>query len=190
MGRHPAERAGVAGAVGRGLRLAIDSGGSAAIRLVEPNVAHMRLAIRLARENAESGRGGPFGAVVTRGDSLIAAGVNEVTLTNDPSAHAEIVAIRRACAHLGSFQLDGCVVYCSCEPCPMCLGAFYWARPSAVFFAGTRRDAAEVGFDDAFIWDELALDAARRRLTMVQMLAREGSQPFRSWQANPGRIDY
>lgn len=158
--------------------------------MIEPDRTHMRLAIRLARENAESGRGGPFGAVVTRGGSVIATGANEVTVTNDPSAHAEIVAIRRACALLGSFQLDDCVVYCSCEPCPMCLGALYWARPSAVFFAGSRRDAAEVGFDDAFIWDELALDAPQRSLTMAQMLAREGSDPFRSWEANAGSIDY
>jgi guanine deaminase len=115
----------------------------------------MRRAIELAVENVRSGRGGPFGAVVVKGDQMIATGVNLVTARNDPSAHAEIVAIRTACQALGDYQLRECEVYTSCEPCPMCLGALYWARPKAYFFASTRQQAAEFGFDDDFIYNQI-----------------------------------
>lgn len=152
--------------------------------------SHLREAIRLATENVIRGRGGPFGAVIVRGDRVIARGVNEVTSSNDPTAHAEILAIRRACAQLGTFRLDGCVVYCSCEPCPMCMGALYWARPDAVLYAGSKADAAAVGFDDALIWGELAVPAERRSLTMVRLLADEADAPFEAWRRSTSRIDY
>lgn len=155
-----------------------------------PSAAHMREAIRLATENVLRDRGGPFGAVVVRGDRVIATGVNQVTISNDPTAHAEIVAIRNACAALATFQLAGCVVYSSCEPCPMCMGALYWARPAALFFAGSRADAAAVGFDDALVWRELTLLAEARSLTMARFLADEALAPFDAWQNSTTRIDY
>ncbi len=150
----------------------------------------MRLAIRLALVNAQSGLGGPFGAVITKDGSLLSTGVNQVTRSSDPTAHAEMVAIRGACALLGTFQLEGCVVYCSCEPCPMCMGALYWARPAAVFFAGSRVEAASFGFDDAYIWEELAVPALQRRLPMASFLSEEASGPFQAWQHRLDRIDY
>lgn len=116
------------------------------------------LAFEVAVAGVEAGAGGPFGAVVVRGDDVLASAHNQVVSTNDPTAHAEIGAIRAACAVLNSFQLDGCDLYASCEPCPMCLGAIYWARPRAVYFSSTRDDAAAAGFDDAFVYDELGLD--------------------------------
>src|SRR3954447_16239107 len=116
----------------------------------------MALALELAVRNAESGQGGPFGAVVARRDDVLATGANGVVEGSDPTAHAEIVAIRAACARLGSFQLEGCELYASCEPCPMCLGAIYWARPRAVFYAATRHDAAAAGFDDAYVYEQIA----------------------------------
>ncbi|HEY2866329.1 MAG TPA: nucleoside deaminase, partial [Pyrinomonadaceae bacterium] len=115
----------------------------------------MRRAIELARQGAENNRGGPFGCVVVKDDEIVGEGCNEVTSANDPTAHAEIMAIRSACRKLSSFQLTGCTVYTSCEPCPMCLGAIYWARPAAIYFAGTREDAAAAGFDDEIFYDEI-----------------------------------
>ena len=111
----------------------------------------MREAIRLSMENVQSGNGGPFGTVIVKNGKIIATGVNEVTKSNDPTAHAEMIAIRNACEKLNSFQLDGCDIYCSCEPCPMCLGAIYWARPKSIYFANSKKDAAEINFDDNFI---------------------------------------
>jgi len=150
----------------------------------------MRRAIALALENVSSGRGGPFGAVVVREGAIIAEGTNLVTFSNDPSAHAEMVAVRAACRALGSFQLAGCEIYSSCEPCPMCLGVIYWARPDKVFFGVTAEDAAAVGFDDSFIYRELQLPRSGRSIPMVQMMREDALAAFRAWQAKPDKVPY
>jgi tRNA(Arg) A34 adenosine deaminase TadA len=142
----------------------------------------MREAIRLSIENVKSGNGGPFGAVIVKNGKIIATAVNEVTSTNDPTAHAEIVAIRKACKTLDSFQLDGCEIYCSCEPCPMCLGAIYWARPNAVYFGNSKEDAAEINFDDNFIYKELDISLNERKLPTIQLLRNEAQSAFIQWQ--------
>lgn len=150
----------------------------------------MQEAIRLAEENNTTGNGGPFGAVIVKDGKIIARGHNEVTSSNDPTAHAEVVAIRNACATLGTFQLEGCEIYSSCEPCPMCLGAIYWARPSKIFFAATRADAAAAGFDDSLIYKEIALDPHLRMIPCEQILQGEAVHVFHSWVANAARIPY
>jgi len=150
----------------------------------------MRQAIDLALENVRTGRGGPFGAVVVKQDRLIATGVNLVTEKNDPTAHAEIVAIRSACRELGSFQLSDCELYSSCEPCPMCLGAIYWARPMFYCYAATRVDAAHVGFDDAFIYDEVPLPPERRSIPGYLLLREAGGTPFQEWMRSEHRVRY
>jgi tRNA(Arg) A34 adenosine deaminase TadA len=150
----------------------------------------MMRAIELSVENVRSGRGGPFGAVVARGGEVIAEGVNLVTSTSDPTAHAEVVAIRNACKQLGSFQLEGCELYTSCEPCPMCLGAIYWARPVRLFYAGTHKDAAAAGFDDSFIYSQMRLPVADRHIPMQQLLGEEAMAPFRAWQESVDKIPY
>lgn len=152
--------------------------------------ALMRRAIKLAREGVASGLGGPFGCVVARDGVVIGEGNNRVTSTNDPTAHAEVVAIREACKTLGTFQLDGCVIYTSCEPCPMCLGAIYWARPERVYIACTRDDAANAGFDDAFIYDELNKDLDDRKVPCHVLLRDEGIEVFQEWIANPDKVEY
>ncbi|WP_299701081.1 nucleoside deaminase [uncultured Pontibacter sp.] len=141
----------------------------------------MREAIKLSVEKMEAGFGGPFGAVVVRNGEIIARGYNNVLATNDPTAHAEVDAIRKACQALGNFQLTDCELYTSCEPCPMCLGAIYWARPRKVYYANTKTDAAEAGFDDQFIYDELDKDAPDRFIPMVQLLREEAQEAFRRW---------
>lgn len=141
----------------------------------------MERAIALSIENVDSGRGGPFGAVVVKDGVIIAEGVNLVTATNDPTAHAEITAIRAACKQLSSFQLTDCTVYSSCEPCPMCLGALYWARPDAVYYANTRADAAAIGFDDSLIYDELALPDAQKTLVIKKIEHPDASIAFDRW---------
>jgi tRNA(Arg) A34 adenosine deaminase TadA len=150
----------------------------------------MRTAIDLAIKNARAGDGGPFAAVVVSGGKLIANGVNRVTSANDPTAHAEMVAIREACRILGNFQLSSCDLYTSCEPCPMCAGAIYWARLARVFYAGAASDAAAAGFDDSFISEQLRLPPGARRIPMTQMLREESLAAFREWQQNPNRIRY
>ena len=150
----------------------------------------MRRAIDLAIENVKSGRGGPFGALVVKDNQVLATGVNLVTATNDPSAHAEIVAIRAACQVLATHQLSGCEIYTSCEPCPMCLGAMYWARPSAYYYACTRRHAAENGFDDDFIYREIALRPHERSVPGHCLLAEAGLQPFLDWAEPTRKIPY
>lgn len=151
----------------------------------------MLRAIELATSNAVSGLGGPFGALVAQYGVIIAEGVNLVTSTSDPTAHAEVVAIRRACSALGSFQLAGCELYTSCEPCPMCLGAIYWARPSAVYYAATHTDAAEAGFDDSFIYKQMLLVSPNERsIPLVRLSGSAGDQPFRAWSANQTRVPY
>ncbi|MFZ3213986.1 MAG: nucleoside deaminase [Terriglobales bacterium] len=150
----------------------------------------MRRAIALSLENVRSGRGGPFAAVVVRGDEIIAEGANQVTFTNDPSAHAEMLAVRAACRTLKHFQLPGCDIYTSCEPCPMCLGLIYWARPDKVYYANTVEDAAAIGFDDSRIYRELASPPTARSIAMVQMLRHEALAAFRAWQEKPDKIPY
>ncbi|MBL0128636.1 MAG: nucleoside deaminase [Flavobacteriales bacterium] len=151
---------------------------------------HMEEAIRLSLENVESGKGGPFGCVVVKGGVIIAHGANEVTTSNDPTAHAEVVAIRKACAELGSFQLDGCEIYCSCEPCPMCLGAIYWARPKAIYYANTKADAAAIDFDDAFIYAEMERPIGDRKLFTQQLMRDEAQVAFEKWKASTKKIEY
>jgi tRNA(Arg) A34 adenosine deaminase TadA len=150
----------------------------------------MSKAIELAVENVRCGRGGPFAAVVAKQGALIAQGTNLVTSTNDPTAHAEIVAIREACKSLGHFQLSGCEMYTTCEPCPMCFGAIYWARPAKVFFASTRQDAAAYGFDDCFILQQLQLAVSERRIPMIQLMREEALQAFHAWDEKTDRIQY
>lgn len=150
----------------------------------------MTRAVKLAVENVRNGTGGPFGAIVVRKDELIATGVNLVTATNDPSAHAEVVAIRAACKVLGSFQLHDCEIYSSCEPCPMCLGAIYWARPNAYFFACNRKDAAQAGFDDSFIYDEMSLPPEKRSIAGVELLPEIGMLPFQEWVRSLTKKEY
>jgi tRNA(Arg) A34 adenosine deaminase TadA len=149
----------------------------------------MEYAIALAIENVQKG-GGPFAAVVVKENRIISTGANRVTTANDPTAHAEISAIRAAAEALSSFRLDGCELYSSCEPCPMCLGAIFWARLSAYYFSGTRIDAAEAGFDDAFIYDQLSLEPAKRAVPGYRLLAENGRAPFVEWAHNPQRIQY
>ena len=150
----------------------------------------MRMTIDLAIENARSGQGGPFAAMIARANEVIATGVNLVTSTNDPTAHAEMVAIRKACATLGTFQLAACDLYTSCEPCPMCMGAIYWARPARVFYAGTASDAAAAGFDDLLILRELRLPLEARRIPMTQLLREESLAAFRIWEQKSDRVRY
>ncbi len=152
--------------------------------------AFMRRAIALSRERMEQGSGGPFGAVIVKGGVIIAEGWNRVTSTNDPTAHAEIVAIRAACAVLGSFSLGDCEIYASCEPCPMCLAAIYWARLERVYYANTRADAARIGFDDDFLYREIAAPLAARRLPMIHLLADEARRAFDAWEAKADKVPY
>ncbi len=150
----------------------------------------MMRAIELARRGMESNAGGPFGCVVVRNGEIVGEGSNQVTSTNDPTAHAEIVAIRNACANLGTFQLDGCTIYTSCEPCPMCLGAIYWARPSHVYYGGTQSDAAEAGFDDAHIYRELEKPNDERQRPMTNLLREEAREVFAAWIGKLDKTEY
>ena len=152
--------------------------------------AFMHEAIRQAVENVRAGRGGPFAALVVKEGRVVAAGTNCVTSANDPTAHAEVVAIREACRVLGTFQLTGCEIYTSCEPCPMCLGAIYWARPDRVYFAATAADAAEAGFDDSFIYEELKVQKPDRKIPFEAMMRDAGLEPFREWLKKEDRVRY
>lgn len=147
-------------------------------------------AIELSIENVRTGRGGPFGAVVVKEGAIIAEGANNVTATNDPTAHAEIIAIREACKKLGAFELTGCEIYTSCEPCPMCLGAIYWARPDRVYFGNTVDDAARAGFDDSFIYDEIPQSRAQRKIPMEQMMRNVAIEAFRAWEKQVNKVHY
>jgi len=146
------------------------------------NIAYLELAVSLAREGMEKGMGGPFGCVIVKDGEVIGRGFNQVTSSNDPTAHAEVVAIRDACSRLGSYQLGGCDVYTSCEPCPMCLGALYWARPERVIYASNREDAADGGFDDAFIYREIQLAPEGRKLAFIEKPLPDALQLFRKWK--------
>jgi guanine deaminase len=150
----------------------------------------MARAIELAIENVRSGRGGPFGAIVVRDGKIIAEASNAVTTANDPTAHAEVLAIRAACTKLGVFELRGCELYTSCEPCPMCLGAIYWARPDRVYFGGSAADASRVGFDDSFIYREIAQPHLARKIPMIQLMRDEALESFRTWELQPNKIPY
>jgi len=150
----------------------------------------MARAIQLSIENVHSGRGGPFGAVIVKDGNMIAEGANQVTAINDPTAHAEILAIRAACAKLGAFDLHSCEIYTSCEPCPMCLGAIYWARLSTIYFASAAADASRIGFDDSLIYREIAQPPAKRTIPMVQLMREESLAAFRAWEAKPNKIVY
>lgn len=150
---------------------------------------YMREAIKLAAESASSG-GGPFGCVIVKDGEIVAESSNSVTKDNDPTAHAEVNAIRKACAALGTFSLEGCELYASCEPCPMCLAACYWAHIDKVYYAGDQNDAAEVGFDDRFIYKEFDLQKDKRSLPVVPLLAQEGKIPFEVWAKNEKKIHY
>lgn len=150
----------------------------------------MRRAVALAREGIDANAGGPFGAVIVKNGKIIAEGYNQVTSQNDPTAHAEVIAIRRACEKLGSFQLEGCVIYTSCEPCPMCLGAIYWARPQKVFYALHREDAAKIGFDDQYIYDELGKTMDMRQINFQNISRDEALPVFEAWSQKEGKTDY
>lgn len=158
--------------------------------MVDRNEVFMRRAIKLAQNGIDGNSGGPFGAVVVKDGEIIAEGWNQVTSSNDPTAHAEIVAIRNACDKLGSFQLEGCEIYTTCEPCPMCLGAIYWARPEKVYIACTREDAAAAGFDDQLIYEELDKDIHERRIKIEVLMREEANQLFRNWESKPDKIEY
>jgi tRNA(Arg) A34 adenosine deaminase TadA len=150
----------------------------------------MRRAIALSREKMEQGAGGPFGAVIARDDDIVAEGWNLVTSTNDPTAHAEIVAIRRACQALGRFDLSGLEIYTSCEPCPMCLAAIYWARLDRIWFGNDRLAAAAVGFDDSFLYDEVPRPLDQRAIPTAPLLAEEARAAFDAWARKPDKVPY
>ncbi|MDB6016239.1 MAG: tRNA-specific adenosine deaminase [Pedosphaera sp.] len=150
----------------------------------------MQAAIRLSIQMMRRGKGGPFGAVVVRGNKIVGRGSNQVTSSNDPTAHAEVVAIRDACRRLGTFQLDDCELYTSCEPCPMCLSAMYWSRLKKVYYANTRKDAADIDFDDDFIYTEVARPIADRKLVMRQLMRKEALVVFKEWKAKADKISY
>lgn len=150
----------------------------------------MKRAIELAIQNVRSGHGGPFAAIVVKDGEIIAEGANCVIATNDPTAHAEIIAIREATKVLGDFQLTGCEIYTTCEPCPMCLGAIYWARPAKVYFANTAEDATKIGFDDSFIYEQLKIPFERRRIPMISMMREEALAAFRAWEEKKDKQPY
>lgn len=150
----------------------------------------MRIAIRLSNQNVKKALGGPFGAVIVKDGKIIAKSANKVALTQDPTAHAEVSAIRMACKKTGSFDLSGCVLYASCEPCPMCLGAIYWARIDRIYYANTKADAADIGFDDQFIYDEIALPFKNRRVGLQQLLRNEALEAFKLWNKSEMKTSY
>ncbi|HTZ83052.1 MAG TPA: nucleoside deaminase [Candidatus Acidoferrales bacterium] len=150
----------------------------------------MARAIELSLENVLSGKGGPFGAVIVRDSKIVAEGSNRVTATNDPTAHAEICAIRAACSRLGVFELGDCEIYTSCEPCPMCLGAIYWARLARVYFANLASDASKIGFDDSFIYREIGQNVRKRSIPMIPMMRERALAAFQAWQQKPNKVQY
>ncbi len=149
----------------------------------------MKIAIELAEENVKNG-GGPFGAVIVKDGAIVGKGVNTVTSSNDPTAHAEVNAIRNACKNLSSFQLDDCEIYSSCEPCPMCLGAIYWARPNKLYFAASKTDAANAGFDDSFIYEEIDKNFNERKITTVKIEHKNSLNPFKQWTESESKTEY
>ena len=152
--------------------------------------AFMRHAVRLSAERMREGAGGPFGAIIVKNGNIIAEGWNRVTSTNDPTAHAEVSAIRDACQALGTFSLKGCDIYTSCEPCPMCLAAIYWARLDRIYFANSREDAAAIGFDDALIYSEVSKPIGNRIIPTIKLALPEAEAVFAEWQAQPDKVQY
>ena len=150
----------------------------------------MQEAIRLSKQGMSNGEGGPFGCVIVKGDEIVGRGNNKVTSLNDPTAHAEVVAIRDACKNLGTFQLDGCEVYTSCEPCPMCLGAIYWARPKKIYYANHREDAAAIGFDDTMIYEEMSKPYEERKIPIASIGREEAIKVFEEWKAKGDKTLY
>lgn len=150
----------------------------------------MEMAIKVAHQNVLANHGGPFGAIVVKDGKVIGIGRNEVTASNDPTAHAEVQAIRSACQYLSDFQLIDCDIYTSCEPCPMCIGAIYWARPKAVYYACTKEEAAKIGFDDQFIYEQLSLPVDQRKMMMKQISPNKSDLPFRTWENSNNKVDY
>lgn len=157
---------------------------------MHPNPIFMEQAIELATANVADNCGGPFGALIVRDGKTVATGVNRVTSTNDPTAHAEINAIRNACAALNTFQLTGCVIYTSCEPCPMCLAAIYWSRLSAIYYGNTASDAARAGFDDSFLYQEVGRPHQERSIPIQPLLSEQAWSSFAAWQQSSCKIDY
>lgn len=158
--------------------------------MTETQKKFMKEAIRMAHEGMEAGHGGPFGCVIVKDNQIVGRGYNSVLKTKDPTAHAEVVAIRDACSRLNHFQLEGCDIYTSCEPCPMCLGAIFWARPNKVYYACTKEDAAEAGFDDDFIYREIDLPLEKRSIPMVSLLREESLQAFSAWKEKEDKTEY
>jgi guanine deaminase len=154
------------------------------------DTSFMARAIQLSLENVTSANGGPFGAVIVKSGQIIAEGVNQVTAKNDPTAHAEMVAIRNACAKLGSFHLTGCDIYASCEPCPMCLGAIYWAHLDRIYFGNLASDASKIGFDDSIIYHEMTQGLRRRSIEMIPMMREQALKAFQAWQEKPDKVRY
>ena len=150
----------------------------------------MNEAIALSQNGVRKNEGGPFGCIVVKGETIVGRGNNKVTSSNDPTAHAEVVAIRDACKNLNTFQLDGCEIYTSCEPCPMCLGAIYWARPKMVYFANSRQDAANIGFDDSMIYEELGIDLDKRKIPIINLGREDALKIFVEWQNKEDKIKY
>jgi tRNA(Arg) A34 adenosine deaminase TadA len=151
---------------------------------------YMRMAIALSEQNVAQGLGGPFGAVIVKDDKVVAASANTVVPSNDPTAHAEVSAIRLACKELNTYNLEGCIIYTSCEPCPMCLGAIYWARINKIYYANNKGDAAAIGFDDQFIYEELDRPKEQRKLPVVEMLRDEALGAFRAWETSVAKTHY
>jgi guanine deaminase len=158
--------------------------------MTEQDKQFMREAIQLSLEGMTRGEGGPFGCVIVKNGEIVGRGNNRVTSTNDPTAHAEVVAIRDACKHLGDFQLEGCTIYTSCEPCPMCLGAIYWARPDRIFYACNRDDAAAIDFDDEFLYREMVTPLPNRRIPILNLLREEGLKAFQAWKNKTDKTAY
>ncbi|RNL54113.1 nucleoside deaminase [Pedobacter jejuensis] len=157
---------------------------------IEQHKEFMQIAVKLSIQNVTEHIGGPFGAVIVKDGKVIAQSANKVTTTNDPTAHAEISAIRLACEELNTFDLNGCTIYTSCEPCPMCLGAIYWSRIKTIYYANTKADAAHIGFDDKFIYEELEKPMEQRTLPIIQLMRDEAIEAFKLWEHSPMRIEY
>ncbi len=151
---------------------------------------HIERAVAISGERMRGGHGGPFGAVIVRDGVVVAEGYNRVTSSNDPTAHAEVVAIRTACENLGTFSLSGCVIYTSCEPCPMCLAAIYWARLDHIYYTNTREDAARIGFDDAALYDEIARPIGQRSIPMTRLPSSQAADIFREWEDKEDKVPY
>lgn len=151
---------------------------------------YMMEAIKLAQHGVRENEGGPFGCIIVKGETIVGRGNNRVTSTNDPTAHAEVVAIRDACKNIGTFQLDECEIYTSCEPCPMCLGAIYWARPKIIYYANNRKDAADIGFDDSMIYEEMSKTYPERKIPILSISREEALTVFNEWKNKEDKTHY